>query len=86
MKNITTTKRKPGRPTKVQSAAIAYVRKMTADRRAKTFQVNLKLGRELNHNPVVRDFLSELRNSRRGLLASFAKDALIKAAIEATKS
>jgi hypothetical protein len=84
MKNINI-KRKPGRPTKVQSVAIAYARSLKATR-GKSLQLNIKLGRDIASNPVVSEFLHELRRSGRGLLANFAKEALIKAAIEATKS
>jgi hypothetical protein len=82
MKN-TINKRKPGRPTKVQSAVIAYARGLKANK-GNAIQLNIKLGRELNNNPAVAEFVRELRASGRGLLATFAKDALIKAAISAT--
>ncbi len=82
MKN-TIHKRKPGRPTKVQSAVIAYARGIKAGK-GKAIQLNIKLGRELNSNPAVAEFVRELRASGRGLLATFAKEALIKAAISAT--
>lgn len=86
MKNITTTKRKPGRPTKAQSSAIAYLRKLQAARKHQSFQLNFRLDRELAQHPAANEFIHELRSSGRGLLATFAKEALIKAAIEATKS
>lgn len=77
-------KRKPGRPTKMQSVAIAYARGLKASRQS--IQLNIKLGRELNSNPAVAEFIYELRKSGRGLLATFAKEALIKAAVAVTKS
>lgn len=84
MKN-TIQKRKPGRPTKVQSAVIAYSRHLKASK-SNTFQLNIKLGRELNSNPAVAEFITELRKSGRGLLSAFAKEALIKAAVAVTKA
>lgn len=86
MKNIINHKRKPGRPTKVQSAAIAYARKLKESKKEQSFQLNFRLDRELQHYPAAGAFIQELRKSGRGLLASFAKEALIKAALNATKS
>lgn len=86
MKNITNIKRKPGRPTKSASAAIAYLRKLQAAKKHQSFQLNFRLDRELAAHPAANEFITELRTSGRGLLAAFAKEALIKAAIEATKS
>lgn len=78
-------KRKPGRPTKSQSAAIAYLRSLKETKKSQSFQLNFRIDRELQHNPAAREFINELRASGRGLLATFAKEALLKAAIAATK-
>jgi hypothetical protein len=85
MKNITNHKRKPGRPTKSQSAAIAYLRSIKESKKKHSFQLNFRIDRELNQHPAANEFILELRASGRGLLAQFAKEALIKAAISATK-
>ena len=74
----TNIKRKPGRPTKLESYAIQYARNIRT-KKSKALHVSVNFSADTQDYQDVAPFIVALRSRSHGLLSIFLRDAVVKA-------